>query len=246
MATDMIIDRSGTFHAYIFRINILAMLLLFTLDIAASEIQSHASIIQAARQHILDRSSDYSSPPEVTAGRLDNRLRLAACKQPLESFTPHGRSRMGKITVGIRCNGPHPWSLFVPVTVKVMTHVVVARSSLPRNSILGESDITLELRDISRLHRGYLEEKKTVLGKKLRQRIRQHQVITPSQLDTPHAIKRNSRVTILANSKSLQIRMAGKALQNGSLGELIRVRNVSSKKELDARVIAPGIVEVAM
>jgi len=127
-----------------------------------------------------------------------------------------------------------------------MTQVVVAKSSLSRGAIIGESDIGLEQRDISRLHRGYLEEKKVVLGKKLRQRMRQHQVITPSQLDTPHAVKRNNRVTIVASSKSLKIRVAGKALQNGSVGELIRVRNVSSKKELDARVIAPGIVEVAM
>lgn len=222
------------------------LLALITLDLAASEIQSHGSITDAARQHILDRSSDYPSPPEVTVGRLDSRLRLAACEQPLESYVPQGRRRMGKITVGIRCNGLHPWSMFVPVTVKIMTQVVVARGSLPRGAIIGEGDIGLEQRDISRLHRGYLEDKKAVLGKKLRQRMRQHQVITPSQLDTPYAIKRNNRVTILASSKTLKIRVAGKALQNGSVGELIRVRNESSKKELDARVIAPGIVEVAM
>jgi len=40
--------------------------------------------------------------------------------------------------------------------------------------------------------------------------------------------------------------MAGKALQNGSIGDLIRVRNESSKRELDAMVVAPGIVRVAM
>ncbi|MCP4126171.1 MAG: flagellar basal body P-ring formation protein FlgA [Gammaproteobacteria bacterium] len=222
------------------------MLALMAFDLPANEIQSHDSIMEAARRHILDHSSDYPSPPQVSAGRLDSRLRLAACDQPLESYTPQGRRRMGKITVGIRCNGTHPWSMFVPVTVKVMTQVVVARDSLPRGAVIGEGDIGLEQRDISRLHRGYLEKKTAVLGKKLRQRIRQHQVITPSQLDSPHAIKRNNRVTILASSKALKIRVTGKALQNGSLGELIRVRNESSKKELDARIIAPGIVEVAM
>ena len=243
----MIINRKTRTHTSIPRIRLLVLILtLMAFDLMASGIQSHGSIMQAARQHILDRSSDYPSPPEVTAGRLDSRLRLAACELPLESFTPQSRRRMGKITIGIRCNGSHPWSLFVPVTVKVMTEVVVARTSLPRGSIIGESDIELEMRDISRLHRGYLEAKKSVLGKKLRQRLRQQQVVTPSQLDTPHAIKRNNRVTILASSRSLQIRMLGKALQNGSLGELIRVRNESSKKELDAKVVAPGIVEVAM
>ncbi|MCP3671670.1 MAG: flagellar basal body P-ring formation protein FlgA [Gammaproteobacteria bacterium] len=225
---------------------LLIMLIFIALDLPASEIQSHDSIMEAARQHILDRSNDYPSPPQVSAGRLDSRLRLAACKQPLESYTPQGRRNMGKITVGIRCNGSHPWSMFVPVTVKIMTQVVVARGNLARGAIIGEGDIGLEQRDISRLHRGYLENTTAVLGKKLRQRIRQHQVITSSQLDTPHAIKRNNKVTILASSKSLKIRVAGKALQNGSIGELIRVRNESSKKELDARVIAPGIVEVAM
>jgi len=243
----MIIDRNIAIHSSRPQIVALALLLVFmTLDLAASGVQSHSSIMDTARQHILDHSSDYPSTPEVTVGRLDSRLRLAACEHPLESYMPPGRRRIGKTTVGIRCNGLHPWSMFVPVTVKVMTQVVVAKSSLSRGAIIGESDIGLEQRDISRLHRGYLEEKKVVLGKKLRQRMRQHQVITPSQLDTPHAVKRNNRVTIVASSKSLKIRVAGKALQNGSVGELIRVRNVSSKKELDARVIAPGIVEVAM
>ena len=153
---------------------------------------------------------------------------------------------MGKITVGIRCNGSHPWSLFVPINVKVMAEVVVARNSLPRGAIIGPDDITMKQRDLARMHRGYLENTQLVIGKKLRQRIRQNQVVTPSQLDTPLAIKRNNRVTIVASNKVLKIRMAGKALESGGLGEFIRVRNESSNKELDARVIAPGIVEVAM
>jgi flagella basal body P-ring formation protein FlgA len=40
--------------------------------------------------------------------------------------------------------------------------------------------------------------------------------------------------------------MIGKALQNGSLGQIIRVRNESSNREIDAKIIAPGIVEVPM
>jgi flagella basal body P-ring formation protein FlgA len=225
---------------------LLLILALLPLRLAAGEIQSHDSIMHAARQHILDQSTDYPSPPEVTVGRLDNRLRLTKCEVPLETFTPQDKRRMGKITVGIRCDGENPWSLFVPIYVKVMAEVVVARNSLPRGAIIGPDDITMKQRDLAHLHRGYLEQTQLIIGKKLRQRLRQDQVVTPSQLDTPDAIKRNSRVTITASNKTMQIRMAGKALQSGSLGELIRVRNESSKRELDARVIAPGIVEVAM
>ncbi len=215
-------------------------------QLPAGEIQSHDSILQAARQHILDQSNDYPSPPEITVGRLDNRLRLTKCELPLETFTPLGKRRMGRITVGVKCDGKNPWSLFVPIDVKVMTEVVVAKNSLPRGAILGPGDVTMKKRNLARLNRGYLEQPKLAVGKKLRQRLRQNQVVIPSQLDTPDAIKRNSRIVITASNKLLQIHMAGKALQNGSIGELIKVRNESSNRELEARVVAPGIVEVAM
>lgn len=213
---------------------------------AAVETQSHASILEAARRHILDQSGNYPVPPEVISGHLDSRLRLKKCDQPLESYTPQGNNSMGKITVGVRCSGSNPWSLFVPVTVKVMTEVVVAKRSLPRGTIIGPDDLTLEKMDIAQLHRGYMEDTDDIVGKKLRQRIRRDQVLTPSQLDNPLTVKRNNRVIIQASNKTVQIRMIGKALQNGSMGQTIRVRNESSNKEIDARIIAPGIVEVPM
>jgi len=153
---------------------------------------------------------------------------------------------MGKRTVGVRCNGKHAWTIYVPVSVKVMTEVIIAKRALERGTIISAADVGLEQRDISRLHRGYLEQKNLAVGKKLKQRVRRNQIVSPSQLDSPQAIKRNNRVTILASNRMIQVRMAGKALQNGSIGDLIRVRNESSKRELDAMVVAPGIVRVAM
>ncbi len=215
-------------------------------DTIAADYQSHASIMEAARQHILDQSGDYPSPPEVEVGRLDSRLRLMRCDQPLESYTPQGKIGMGNITVGVRCNGTTPWSLFVPVSVKVMAEIVVAKRGMARGTILGPDDITMERRDIARLHRGFLEDTQAAVGKKLRQRVRRNQVLTPYQLDVPLTVKRNTRVLIQASNTTVQVRMMGKALQNGSLGQIIRVRNESSNKEIDAKVIAPGIVEVPM
>lgn len=225
---------------------IITLLALMSSTISAAQFQSHTSIMQAAGQHILAQSANYPSPPEVIPGRLDSRLRLKQCDQPLESYTPQGKKQMGKITVGVRCNGTTPWSLFVPVTVKVMTKIVVATNSLPRGSIIQPGDVTVEMRDISRLHRGFLEDTKAVVGKKLRQRIGRNQVITSSKLVAPLTVKRNNRVLIRASNKTIQVSMAGKALQNGSMGQVIRVKNESSNKEVDARVVGPGIVEVPM
>jgi flagella basal body P-ring formation protein FlgA len=222
------------------------LLVLYVADIAAAQLQSHASIREVAKQHILNLADTYPAPPEVTAGHLDSRLRLTACELPLETFAPANRRNTGKITVGVRCSGVQPWTLYVPVTVSIMLPVVVTTTDIHRGTLIRKEHLQLEKRDIARLHRGYLESLEQAVGKSVKQSIRSNQVVTPSKIVSPRAIKRNSRVTILASSNSIQVRMAGIALENGSIGERIRIRNQSSNLEIDAKVVAPGVVQVAM
>ena len=51
-------------------------------------------------------------------------------------------------------------------------------------------------------------------------------------------------MTILAGDSGIEVRMQGKALRNGNPGDLIPVRNLSSKKKLEARVVAAGEVRI--
>jgi flagella basal body P-ring formation protein FlgA len=213
---------------------------------APETLQSHGSIREAAKQHILEHSEEYPAPPEIQAGHLDNRLRLAACGQPLQTFSPPGKRMLGKVTVGVRCEGDKPWTLYVPVNVAVMSQVVVAKTELSRGSSVTRDDVKLEKRDIARLHRGYLDSLEKAIGKTVKYSVRPNQVVTPSRLVTPLAVKRNSRVLILAANSSVQVRMSGTALENGSIGQRIRVKNRSSKRELEARVVEQGVVQVSM
>jgi flagella basal body P-ring formation protein FlgA len=127
-----------------------------------------------------------------------------------------------------------------------MMPVVVTATELHRGALITQEDLKLEERDIARLNRGYLESMDQAVGKSVKQSIRRNQVLTPSKIVSPRAIKRNSRVTILASSDTIQVRMMGIALENGSVGERIRIRNQSSNREIDAKVVAPGVVQVAM
>jgi flagella basal body P-ring formation protein FlgA len=209
-------------------------------------LQSHGSIREAARQHILERSEEYPAPPKAQAGHLDNRLRLAACDQPLQTFSPPGKRLLGKVTVGVRCEGSKPWTLYVPVSVAVMSQVVVAKTELSRGATVTREDVKLEKRDIARLHRGYLDTLEKAVGKTVKYSVRPNQVVIPSRLVSPLAVKRNGRVTIIAANSSVQVRMSGTALENGSIGQRIRVKNRSSKRELEARVVEQGVVQVTM
>jgi flagella basal body P-ring formation protein FlgA len=127
-----------------------------------------------------------------------------------------------------------------------MSEVVVAKTELSRGSTVTRDDLKLEKRDIARLHRGYLESLDKAIGKTVKYSVRPNQVVTPSRIDSPLAVKRNGRVTILAANSSVQVRMTGTALENGSIGQRIRVKNRSSERELEARVVGQGIVQVTL
>ena len=86
-----------------------AALLLTLANCAASaddeQVQSHTSIRAAAEQHVLAQADRFAGDPEVSIRRLDSRLKLAACDEPLETYDSPNGLNGGRGVVGVRCNG---------------------------------------------------------------------------------------------------------------------------------------------
>lgn len=213
---------------------------------ASGGLQTHESIHEAARNHVLGDIRSSGGKNSVTASQLDRRLKLATCSQPLETFLPNGRKSESRWTVGVRCSGKKEWTLYVSVRVSTFKHVLIATRELPKGTTLTASDLKTEERDIARLHRGYLEQAEQAVGKVLKRTLHQGDVVAPTRIVSPDTIKRGSQVTILASVGSIRVRMNGKALGKGTVGDRIKVLNESSRRKIDATIIAPGIVEVAM
>ncbi len=208
-------------------------------------LQSHDSIREAAAEYARQLAqAEYGDEVEVAPGRLDRRLRLARCDQPLETFTPPGRRTLGNTTVGVRCNGSNPWTLYVPVTVKVYTGVVVAAVSLARGEIVGRGKVRLARYDLARLPQGYFHDLSQVEGMTARRNLSAGQPLVPSMLRARRVVERGQRVTMLAGIPGLEVRMSGEALSNGARGERIRVRNLSSRRVVEGVVVEPGVVRV--
>ncbi len=71
-------------------------------------------------------------------------------------------------------------------------------------------------------------------------------VINPNLLEQDETIKRGDRGVITAANSRVAVRMPGEALESGSIGSQIRVRNTRSERVVRARIIGPGQVEVGM
>ena len=226
-----------------------ALLLAFALPLSAfagNPIQPHKSILDAARNHAIGNATGYSVPPTVTVNRLDSRLRLPKCNQALEAFSPPTGRKLGRTTVGVRCSGNKPWSLYVSVAVSLVTDVIVAAHNLARGTVLSNGDLMLEKKDIARLRGNFFKQPAKAIGKVLKRNLQQGHVLNLQHTATQKTVKKGSKVIILAQSGNIQVRMQGKALGNGATGERIRVQNIHSKKELEATVVSTGVVKVAL
>lgn len=221
-----------------------SLTLLVTPSAMAMDSEPHENIQAAVEAFLKAQSAGYGNEPVITVGHIDSRLRLQACAEPLEAYLPAGGRTTGNVTVGVRCAGPKPWSLIVQAKVAVMERVVVSVRPLQRGEVLRADDLELAERDLASLRGGYYRVLDEVVGMKLKRSLGVGLPLQQSMLALPIAVRRGDKVSIRAMGGGLDVRMQGEALESGARGETIRVRNLSSKRELEARVAGPGQVEV--
>lgn len=206
-------------------------------------------IMQLVEQHfatMIEKDRKQGFETKITLGKLDRRLRLAPCANQMESFAPNRRQSEFRMTVGVRCTGAKPWTVYVPVVIDKWANVIVAAHPLARGTKVDAADFSLKKEKISRLRRGYFAEATPLIGKITKRNLRSGQIIKASHLADPKLVQKGEKVIISAATAGININMYGEALKDGAKGELIKVRNLSSRQTIQAEVIRAGVVEVRL
>ena len=206
--------------------------------------QSHETILEAARTHVLDNSDALGGRAEVSVKSLVSRLRLADCDLPLETFdSPNGLSG-GRGVVGVRCPGSTPWKIYVPVHVALMDHVVVTRNPVVRGQTLDAGDLMLREIDVTSQRKAVFRDISDVIGLRSKRTLDAGDVVHAGLLQRAKLVRRGSDVQIRAATGGLYVTMHGKALSDGSHGQRIRVKNLSSGRIVTGTVTQSGVIEV--
>lgn len=213
---------------------------------AVQPLESVSAAAQAAAEQSLLGGDDAPSGASVVVGQFDPRLRLPACDTPLEGFVPGSMQGRTNVTVGVRCTGATPWTVYVPVRVSAPRPVVVLTRPVPRGAPLTAQDIDVELREVGGLGSGYFEDPAAVLGKVLTRPGSPGQVVVPTLVAGAVAVKRGQQVTLTANSGGILVRMEGTALADGSIGDRLKVKNNSSARVIEGTVLSDGSVEIGL
>ncbi|KAA0876577.1 flagellar basal body P-ring formation protein FlgA [Nitrincola tapanii] len=202
-------------------------------------VEIEQSVERAISEAYLQRLPE--SRLEIQVSPVNPQLQLAPCQAPLEIQLPFSTGQ--RVTARVNCAQPQ-WSLFVSAQIRQFLPVVVSTRPLARNSRVQSSDLRLLEQDITRLGNDYYTQLDDLVGMQVRRPIGSDQVISPRQLEAALAVSRGERVALEAQRGGLTIRTLGVALEDGRLGQQIRVRNESSGNEVHAMIIAPGVVRV--
>ena len=84
-----------------------------------------------------------------------------------------------------------------------------------------------------------------MIGKKARTSLRANQPLRPDQVEKIPLVKSGQMITIIAESGVMRISVTGKARSSGAEGDIIKVQNLTSLKEIPASVVDASTVLVA-
>ena len=225
----------------------LTLLSVFAITATANQkpLETRENIFRAAKEGVLQMPEIQAlSNPEITRTQLDNRTRLTACPGPLMAEPTHRSFRGGRLTMKVSCEHEISWSIYVPVSVTSDMTVVRVNRSLPRGTILSKHDLQALLVKRSPAHLPLIDHVEEAIGSALKRPLTAGTELQHSMLEAPVVIKRGDQTVIAAGNAQLSVRMTGKALQDGAIGEQIRVQNLASKRTIQGEVQADGSILV--
>ena len=208
----------------------------------ASAGQSVSTIAAAAAVYAQERATQQGHQ-EVTVNvrPLDSRLNLTQCAAPLK-VSSSGERALGPVSVAVKCVNPAPWTVHVRATVTAAVALPVLTAAMNRGDIIGPGDVEWRTQQVSRDLVGYLVDDQKIFGKELRKHLRSGSPLRASDLMSPQIVDRGQTVDLVAQSAGLVVNMQGKALANGSEGDRLLVKNLSSGKRVEGLVLASGTV----
>lgn len=129
-------------------------------------------------------------------------------------------------------------------TAYKMVDVPVFKQKMNIGDIINASDITtLPMRE-KFLPRGALLDVADLQGMALAKPVNSEQPIRNLDVALPQLVERGNELTIVYKAGAMNLTAKGKALQDGAKGEIIRILNLASNKNLQGMVTATGEVTV--
>lgn len=127
----------------------------------------------------------------------------------------------------------------VPAKIKIWGYVPVATNSMRKGEVIDYNSITIEKKDITNIYSKILTPEE-IIGKRINSNITAGNVITGGLIEDNTKINRGDKVRIIAQSGAVRISSSGKALQDATVGQKIRIQRDGTPDILEGYVAKDG------
>ena len=214
----------------------------------------------AAGQVVLQEQEIKAAVERFLAEKLDGRgweisirqlslppaIKVSKGERNLELIAPASWEGWGPVNIVlvVRVNGVVEKNLSLRLRVDAKTEMVTAARQLLGGTVLTADDLQMQKLDLALAAGYHIKDIADVVGKKTRMTVRAGAPIKSNQLVSVPIIVSGQQVTIVAENEGMKITVSGKARSSGGIGDLIRVQNLVSQKEISARIVDASTVTV--
>jgi len=215
------------------------------LSFKSIQVASAATFLQEAESFLKQQLAlDYDGEVRVSNFSFDGN-NVKECRSEVHYHLQDYKNLSSRIIVQASCSAPQ-WSLYFPFKAEILKKVVLANRPLSKGALIQESDVSIQKRNILPFNHGYYENISEVVGLETNTAMRTGALLKPESLISPILINRGDLVTIKAQVPGIVISMHGVAQNNGALGDLVKVKNTSSSKIVEGKVVSRGAVQVLL
>ncbi|WP_395060813.1 flagellar basal body P-ring formation chaperone FlgA [Paraburkholderia silvatlantica] len=203
--------------------------------------QDGESIRAAALAFLQQQSAGLPGRVSITVAPVFPRG-LAACTS-LEPFMPPGARTYGHTTVGVRCIGAKPWTLYVSARIAVDVTYYVASRQIGAGEALSAADFMPRAGDLANLPQTIVTDPNQATGAVALARIAAGLPLRTDMLRSAASVVIGQTVKVIAVGSNFTISAEGSALNNAEPGQQVRVRT-SGGQIISGVVKDAGTVQV--
>lgn len=122
--------------------------------------------------------------------------------------------------------------------------IPVPARALSRGEIITARDLSWQRIRENGIRRDVVVDIDQLIGQTPRQRLRPGQMISASEVQKPLAVTRGALVTMILKSGSMSLSAQGRAIEQGSIGDVVRLTNTHSNMTVEGRIEGPNLVSV--
>ena len=154
-------------------------------------------------------------------------------------------------TVIVSCNKPLKWQITLrtnadsspkKIIEKNITKnsnvikLITLKNNLKKGEVIQKHDLKFDYKSSS-VGKGFFDNFDKLIGREINQNLSRGQVIKTRHLKENFMVSEGQSIIIFSNLHGINVRMQGTSLENGHFNELVRVKNSSSGKIIQGKII---------